>query len=59
MAATSVTIKLTPGEYETLKSELADQLETVQLSYKSASAGPAKHGWGQRAARLESLIKQL
>jgi hypothetical protein len=59
MAASTITVKLSPGEYETLKAELTDQLESVTLSYKGATVGPAKQKWGQRMARLESLLKGI
>lgn len=59
MAASTITVKLSPGEYETLKAELTDQLESVTLSYRGSTPGPAKHKWGERMSRLEKLLRGI
>lgn len=58
MAASTITLKLSPGEYEALKAELLDQLATVTRMYNEAT--PAlRQDWRQRMARLEKLLKEI
>jgi hypothetical protein len=58
MAASTITIKLNPAEYATLKAELTDQLENVTLARKG-STGLAAQKYGQREGKLSQLISQL
>jgi len=59
MAASTITIKLSPGEYEALKAELLDQKANLAQFYRETPPGPARQIWSVRMSRLEKLLKEI
>jgi hypothetical protein len=59
MAASTITIKLAPGEYATLKVELDKHIGNLNFQRANDTDHRHKHEIGGRIVQLEKLAKEI
>jgi hypothetical protein len=60
MAASTITLKFSPSEYETVKAELAEQLKNLQTTLRRSAVEPReRHEAGVRAGKLEKILREI
>jgi hypothetical protein len=61
MAASTITLKFSPSEYETVKTELSAQLDGLKASMRDVSAnGPReRQELALRSGKLEKIIREI
>jgi hypothetical protein len=60
MAASTITLKFSPSEYETVKTELAAQQESLNTDSNQAECPPGiRHALRQRVVKLDKILREI